>query len=886
MNATRFLLGLLLCLLPSLVLAGTAHYVDCSAGTNGNGSHASPWNNIPSVNSHSFSTGDDVYFLVNTICTLAADSDRLQVDWSGTSGDRVIIGCYDGNGDFDCGAIPLVDGNRAIIDGNSDGNTANGGEYPSNWKGALEVKGQSYVTVQDIKFQYTGLAGGAGTGGIVVGGSNPGQECDHINLDNTYLYRSAGNSIGYFRTDTGTISNNRIIYNGYPNYIGTGAAMEVSALASRNQMDKVGSLRNITITGNMVSDSKNEGIGLYKGCSNVIVEKNIVYNVITAHISIGPSNHVTVRYNLVYNFPGHIGNTRGTGIASGIGATIGLVNAAGESGKYAGGYNRIYGNLVAGMARGISHGCEISCCHYGSNLCPGEDSRCQRFDIANHDFTSSHCHEDTYVYNNTLVDNEYNFRWWSNNSPDNDIVVKNNISWTITAGTVHSDRYSPAGVTWSHNLFDDSVGGNAATNAVIGDPQLLKTSGWQSLSADSLDGTEFKSTIDSPAIDAGTPISGYDDRIHAADFTAEPIIVSTAVDAVPDIGAWMYAVPVTCADLGGVDCCTGSQTCPGTDLGASSDCADVCCSEMCTAPTCQGQGYQCCDACGSGAHPQYDGDCPEQVCCEACEVCSDGTCNGSETCQSCPQDCGQCCGNTTCEAGYGENCSSCPSDCPTGAGEVCCSGVIYTGDCCEDGDCTAPDTCVGHACTPACNDGDSRACYEGPAGTEGIGVCRGGTRTCSGGAWGDCAGQVLPSAEVCDDTVDNDCNGLVDGADPECVSCSADVDCNDGDLCNGEESCSAGACQSGTPLDCDDGDPCTKDLCVPATGCEHTPDTSEECADYEPEGSCGCDALYRPGSSQGGFGGEAGLGLLLLFMLAFALRHRRSRSRSKMPCSF
>jgi lysophospholipase L1-like esterase len=267
-------------------------------------------------------------------------------------------------------------------------------------------------------------------------------------------------------------------------------------------------------------------------------------------------------------------------------------------------------------------------------------------------------------------------------------------------------------------------------------------------------------------------------------------------------------------------------------------------------------------------------------------VCSDGTCNGSETCQSCPQDCGQCCGNTTCEAGYGENCSSCPSDCPTGAGEVCCSGVIYTGDCCEDGDCTAPDTCVGHACTSACNDGDSRACYEGPAGTEGVGVCRGGTRTCSGGAWGDCAGQVLPSVEVCDDTVDNDCNGLVDGADPECTSCSADVDCNDGDLCNGKEICSAGACQSGTPLDCDDGDPCTKDLCAPATGCEHTPDTSEECADYEPEGSCGCDALYRPGSSQGGFGGEAGLRLLLLFMLAFALRHRLSKSRSKMPCSF
>jgi hypothetical protein len=54
-----------------------------------------------------------------------------------------------------------------------------------------------------------------------------------------------------------------------------------------------------------------------------------------------------------------------------------------------------------------------------------------------------------------------------------------------------------------------------------------------------------------------------------------------------------------------------------------------------------------------------------------------------------------------------------------------------------------------------------RACYGGPAGTEGVGVCRGGTQTCSAGAWGTCNGQVTPVAEVCDN-VDNNCNGQVD----------------------------------------------------------------------------------------------------------------------------
>ena len=114
MKAIKIFLVNLICLLPSLVLAGTAHYVDCSSGENGNGSYANPWNNIPSVNSHSFGTGDDVYFKVDTTCTLTANGDRLQVDWGGTSGDRAIIGAYYGDGQFG-----LNGNSRPIIDGYS-----------------------------------------------------------------------------------------------------------------------------------------------------------------------------------------------------------------------------------------------------------------------------------------------------------------------------------------------------------------------------------------------------------------------------------------------------------------------------------------------------------------------------------------------------------------------------------------------------------------------------------------------------------------------------------------------------------------------------------------------------------------------------------------------
>lgn len=51
--------------------------------------------------------------------------------------------------------------------------------------------------------------------------------------------------------------------------------------------------------------------------------------------------------------------------------------------------------------------------------------------------------------------------------------------------------------------------------------------------------------------------------------------------------------------------------------------------------------------------------------------------------------------------------------------------------------------------------------------------------------------------------------------------CSSDADCSDADVCNGEETCVAGSCRSGTALDCVDGLACTLDECDPIDGCQH-----------------------------------------------------------------
>lgn len=62
----------------------------------------------------------------------------------------------------------------------------------------------------------------------------------------------------------------------------------------------------------------------------------------------------------------------------------------------------------------------------------------------------------------------------------------------------------------------------------------------------------------------------------------------------------------------------------------------------------------------------------------------------------------------------------------------------------------------------ACSPGQVRACYEGPPGTEGMGVCAAGQQRCAadGEGWSACEGQVWPEpAERCDTPHDDDCDG-------------------------------------------------------------------------------------------------------------------------------
>jgi hypothetical protein len=217
---------------------------------------------------------------------------------------------------------------------------------------------------------------------------------------------------------------------------------------------------------------------------------------------------------------------------------------------------------------------------------------------------------------------------------------------------------------------------------------------------------------------------------------------------------------------------------------------------------------------------------------------------------------------TSCNVGSSISCYTGPAGtegvgaCSAGT-QTCSDGIAYgpcTGDVtpstetCGNG---IDDNCDGQTdegCVCVPNQGTE--CYEGPAGTLGVGICAAGVKTCnaSGSAYGACVGAVTPAAEVCADGLDNDCNGQVDetcvcppGSSTFCYSGSPDTAdvgvCKSGTKtcladgsghgsCVGEVLPTAEICANGLDDDCDG---------LPDEGCVCAPGSTLTCYPGPPQ---------------------------------------------------
>ena len=238
--------------------------------------------------------------------------------------------------------------------------------------------------------------------------------------------------------------------------------------------------------------------------------------------------------------------------------------------------------------------------------------------------------------------------------------------------------------------------------------------------------------------------------------------------------------------------CDGKGTC---DSNPIADCcavhADCKSSNPCTTGVCQAETNLC------AFPPAKDGsDCDDGSLCTLGDSCQGGLCTALDGMLDC--DDGKLCTADVCDPAKGcvhtQLTGSCDDSDPCTEGETCASGVCKgAAKSCDDKNPCTSDSCVaGSGCQSTPNSYEE-PCFDGPAGLAGQGICKAGTRKCSGGSFGPCLDQTLPQKEICD-FKDNDCNGVPDDDGACCAApgktCSATSDCCSG-VCAGGFCCAA-----------------------------------------------------------------------------------------------
>lgn len=435
------------------------YFVSSSTGndTTGDGSYTAPWASVTKVNSTTFSTGDDVYFKCDDAFTGVA----LGVDWSGTAENRVIIGSYYGSGTIG------VSGTKPVIDGN---HTAASSQY----SGLIQITDRKYVTIENLQIVNAygiGIRFNDSTA-TTVDPSTTGASYGEIK--SCLIDYTGSSSIQFYGEDStnGLIEDCTISRAGMGHIVAGGVWSDWPLAIGSYYADS------LTIRNNLIYNCYTEGIGFYRGGHDGLAEENVLYNIRAVGIYVSSSKRCIIKHNMVYGTTDTTYHRYTGTVGVGIGvADEGIVTPQCDD-------NIFYGNLVAFCSSGFFWG------------------------------TRGFQQTDSFVYNNTFVGNTQGISVSNNGSGWSNCSVRNNIFYQNTGGN-YSGPITTTGLTWDYNLWSSSViAGITGSHDVIGDPLLLKTTGWRSLTAGSLDESDFALQAGSPAIDVGQDLGdSYDDGL-------------------------------------------------------------------------------------------------------------------------------------------------------------------------------------------------------------------------------------------------------------------------------------------------------------------------------------------------------------------------------------
>ena len=196
-------------LLPAAVFAGN-YYLDCSAGSNGNGTMASPWNTVASVNNHApFVAGDTIFVKRGTRCL-----GELWPKGSGNSSAQIVLCAYgpgttkpiiDAQGAANSAAIKLFNQEYWTIDGFEVTNNATSFGYRCGIRvggNDGQVKHRFRITNNTVRNVYASRSfdnnpNMHNNGGIIVWIDEPGR-ADDVLIEGNDLHRIVGVGISFW----------------------------------------------------------------------------------------------------------------------------------------------------------------------------------------------------------------------------------------------------------------------------------------------------------------------------------------------------------------------------------------------------------------------------------------------------------------------------------------------------------------------------------------------------------------------------------------------------------------------------------------------------------------------------------------------------------------